>query len=111
MIKVDIKVDDEYFIFYWSDGLIVLIFIGFIGYLLSCGGFVMDFVVVSIIIILIVFYNLNVRFLVLLDFSVLFLKVLGREESYLVFLDLRIVIFINDMYIIIKKVFFNIKMV
>jgi len=111
MIKVETMVNDKYLTSYWSDGLIVATPTGSTGYSLSCGGPVIDPSTNSIVITPIAPHNLNARPLVIPDNSAISLKVSGRESSFLVSLDSRIITLDNGTTLHIKKANFTIKMV
>lgn len=111
MIKVETLINDKYLTSYWSDGLIVATPTGSTGYSLSCGGPIIDPSTNSLIITPIAPHNLNARPLVVPDNSVISLTVSGREKTYLVSLDSRIVTLENESTIIIRKAPFKIKLV
>jgi len=111
MIKVETLVNDKYLNTYWSDGLIVSTPTGSTGYSLSCGGPVLDPSTHSLVITPIAPHNLNARPLVIPDDSTISLTVTGREKSFLVSLDSRIVTLENETRLLIKKANFTIKMV
>ncbi len=110
MIKVETYVNDRYLTSYWSDGLIVATPTGSTGYSLSCGGPVVDPDAKNIILTPIAPHNLNARPLVIPDSSTISLKVSGREQTFLVSMDSRIVTLENETQIIIKKAPFTIKL-
>ena len=110
MIKVETLVNDKYLTSYWSDGLIVATPTGSTGYSLSCGGPVMDPSSKNIVLTPIAPHNLNARPLVIPDCSEITLKVSGREDTFLVSMDSRIVTLENDTTILIKKAPFTIKL-
>lgn len=110
MIKVETLVDDKHLTSYWSDGLIVATPTGSTGYSLSCGGPVIDPNTSSIVITPIAAHNLNARPLVLPDTAVISLKVSGREDSFLLSMDSRIVTIKNETWINIRKAPFTIKL-
>jgi NAD+ kinase len=111
MIKVETLVNDKYLNTYWSDGLIVATPTGSTGYSLSCGGPIVDPGTNSLVITPIAPHNLNARPLVIPDNSTISLTVSGREESFLVSLDSRIVTLPNETRLLIKKANFTVKMV
>ncbi|MFC7357996.1 NAD kinase [Jejudonia soesokkakensis] len=111
MIKVETKVNDKYLNSYWSDGLIVATPTGSTGYSLSCGGPVIDPSTNSVVITPIAPHNLTARPLVLPDSSEISLKVSGREDTFLVSLDSRIMTLANETILLIKKAPFTIKFV
>lgn len=111
MIKVETHINDEHLTSYWSDGLIVATPTGSTGYSLSCGGPIIDPSTNSIILTPIAPHNLNARPFVIPDSSKVTLKVSGREKTFLVSLDSRIITLKNNTTITIKKSPFTIKMV
>jgi NAD+ kinase len=111
MIKVETHINDEHLTSYWSDGLIVATPTGSTGYSLSCGGPIIDPSTSSIILTPIAPHNLNARPFVIPDSSTVTLKVSGRENTFLVSLDSRIITLNNNTTITIKKSPFTIKMV
>jgi len=111
MIKVETNVNDKYLNSYWSDGLIVATPTGSTGYSLSCGGPVIDPSTNSLVITPIAPHNLNARPLVLPDTNTISLKVSGREKSFLVSLDSRIITLENETILIIKRASFTVKFV
>ncbi len=111
MIKVETHINNEHLTSYWSDGLIVATPTGSTGYSLSCGGPIIDPSTNSIILTPIAPHNLNARPFVIPDSSAVSLKVSGREKTFLLSLDSRILTLKNNTTITIKKSPFTIKMV
>ena len=111
MIKVETHINNEHLTSYWSDGLIVATPTGSTGYSLSCGGPIIDPSTNSIILTPIAPHNLNARPFVIPDSSTVTLKVSGREKTFLLSLDSRIITLKNNTTITIKKSPFTIKMV
>ncbi len=111
MIKVETHINNEHLTSYWSDGLIVATPTGSTGYSLSCGGPIIDPSTNSIILTPIAPHNLNARPFVIADSSAVSLKVSGREKTFLLSLDSRILTLKNNTTITIKKSPFTMKMV
>jgi len=111
MIKVETKLNNNYLTSYWSDGLIVATPTGSTGYSLSCGGPVMDPSTNTFVITPIAPHNLNARPLIIPDNSTISLKISGREQSFLVSLDSRIITLENETTLIITKASFTINLV
>lgn len=111
MIKVETHLNNEYLTSYWSDGLIIATPTGSTGYSLSCGGPVIDPNTKSLVITPIAPHNLNARPFVIPDYFEISLKISGRENSFLLSLDSRIVTLNNKTTVKIKKAPFSINMV
>lgn len=111
MIKVATKLNGEHLTSYWSDGLIVATPTGSTGYSLSCGGPVIDPETHSLVITPIAPHNLNARPFVIPDSTKITLTVSGREDSYLISLDSRIITLKNDTTVTVTKAPFTIKLV
>ena len=111
MITVETYLNDEYLTSYWADGLIISTPTGSTGYSLSCGGPILTPNVNSLVITPIAPHNLNARPLVINDDMIVKLKVSGREDSFLVSLDSRMIIIQKNTELIIKKNSFPIKMI
>lgn len=111
MITVETYLNDEYLTSYWADGLIISTPTGSTGYSLSCGGPILTPNVNSFVITPIAPHNLNARPLVINDDMVVKLKISGREDTFLVSLDSRMIIINKDTELIIKKNSFPIKMI
>lgn len=89
MISISAYVNDKYLNTYWADGLIVATPTGSTGYSLSCGGPIVapdsrNFVITPI-----ASHNLTVRPIIIPDKSTIKLKVEGRIQEFLVYLDSR----------------------
>lgn len=110
MIRVETLIDNNYLTSYWSDGLIISTPTGSTGYSLSCGGPVIDPNTNSFVITPIAPHNLNARPFVLPDSSKITLNISGRENSYLVSMDSRVVTITNETTIFIEKAPFKIKL-
>ncbi|WP_435578255.1 NAD kinase [Gilvibacter sp.] len=111
MIRVATELNGEYLTSYWSDGLIVATPTGSTGYSLSCGGPVIDPQSNSFVITPIAPHNLNARPFVIPDDTTIGLQVYGREDSYLLSLDSRIVTLSNDTEVEITRAPFTISLV
>jgi NAD+ kinase len=111
MITIETYLNDEYLTSYWADGLIISTPTGSTGYSLSCGGPILTPNVNSLVITPIAPHNLNARPLVINDDMIVKLKVSGREDTFLVSLDSRLIIFNHDTELIIKKNSFPIKLI
>lgn len=94
-----------------ADGLIISTPTGSTGYSLSCGGPILTPNVNSLVITPIAPHNLNARPLVINDDMTVRLKISGREETFLVSLDSRMIIINRGTELIIKKNSFPIKMI
>ena len=111
MIKVATRLNGEHLTSYWSDGLIVATPTGSTGYSLSCGGPVIDPETHSLVITPIAPHNLNARPFVIPDHTKITLQVSGREDSYLISLDSRIITLPNETTVTVSKAPFTIKLV
>lgn len=111
MITVETYLNDEYLTSYWADGLIISTPTGSTGYSLSCGGPILTPNVNSLVITPIAPHNLNARPLVINDDMTVKLKVSGREDTFLVSLDSRLLIINQQTELIITKNDFPIKMI
>ncbi len=111
MIKVATQVNNEHLNSYWSDGLIVATPTGSTGYSLSCGGPVIDPETHSLVITPIAPHNLNARPFVIPDSAKITLEVSGREDSYLISLDSRIITLSTTTTVTVTKAPFTIKLV
>ena len=111
MIKVASTLNGEHLTSYWSDGLIVATPTGSTGYSLSCGGPVIDPETNSFVITPIAPHNLNARPFVIPDDTTIGLEVSGREDSFLLSLDSRIVTLTNETKIEITRAPFTISLV
>jgi len=111
MITVETYLNDEYLTSYWADGLIVSTPTGSTGYSLSCGGPILTPNVKSLVITPIAPHNLNARPLVIKDDMSVKLKISGREDTFLVSLDSRLLIIDQNTELIITKNNFPIKMI
>ncbi len=111
MITIETYLNDELLTSYWADGLIVATPTGSTGYSLSCGGPILMPAVSSFVITPIAPHNLNARPLVIPDDTVIKMKVSGRENEYLVSLDSRTAIVLNESVITVRKNPFSINMV
>lgn len=111
MIKVASTLNGEHLTSYWSDGLIVATPTGSTGYSLSCGGPVIDPQTDSFVITPIAPHNLNARPFVIPDNTTIGLQVSGREDSFLLSMDSRIVTLENETQIEITRAPFTISLV
>lgn len=111
MIKVATTLNGEHLTSYWSDGLIVATPTGSTGYSLSCGGPVIDPATNSLVITPIAPHNLNARPFVIPDDTKITLTVSGREDSYLLSMDSRIITLKNETKVHIERAPFTIKLV
>ncbi len=111
MITIDASLNGEYLNSYWADGLIIATPTGTTGYSMSCGGPILTPNVKSIVITPIAPHNLNARPLVVPDETEIKLKISGRDDSYMVSLDSRIISVKNETILLIKKSPFEINMV
>lgn len=111
MIKVATTLNGEHLTSYWSDGLIVATPTGSTGYSLSCGGPVIDPATNSLVITPIAPHNLNARPFVIPDSTEITLTVSGREDSYLLSMDSRIVTLKNETVVHVSRAPFTIKLV
>lgn len=89
MIVVHVYMNGEKLNSYWADGLIVSTPTGSTGYSLSCGGPIIHPGSGNIVVTPVAPHNLNVRPIVLPDYTSLELQVEGRADSYLCTLDSR----------------------
>lgn len=87
MIIIYIFINGVYFNFYWVDGIIVVILMGFIGYFLSCGGFIIFFNFGNFVFIFVVLYNFNVWLIVILESFVILFEIEGWVENFFCMLD------------------------
>lgn len=111
MITIDTYLDGEYLTSYWADGLIVSTPTGSTGYSLSCGGPVIVPGSQNLVITPIAPHNLNARPLVISDDTEIKLKVISREQQFLISLDSRIATVDTATEIVIKKTAFKVKMI
>ncbi|PKP44678.1 MAG: NAD kinase [Bacteroidetes bacterium HGW-Bacteroidetes-13] len=111
MITVETWLNDEYLNAYWADGLIISTPTGSTGYSLSCGGPVISPETRALVLTPIAPHNLNARPLIIPDNMTVKLKVSGREPSYLVSLDAKMITFANETSLTIKKAPFYINMI
>ncbi|HRN98198.1 MAG TPA: NAD(+) kinase, partial [Flavobacterium sp.] len=111
MITIETYLNDELLTSYWADGLIVATPTGSTGYSLSCGGPILMPAVSSFVITPIAPHNLSARPLVIPDDTVIKMKVSGRENEYLVSLDSRTAIVLNEAVITVRKNPFKINLV
>jgi NAD+ kinase len=111
MIKVATTLNGEHLTSYWSDGLIIATPTGSTGYSLSCGGPVIDPETHSLVITPIAPHNLNARPFVIPDSTKIKLTVSGREDSYLLSMDSRIVTLKNETVVHVERAPFTIKLV
>lgn len=111
MIQIETRLDDELLTSYWADGLIVSTPTGSTGYSLSCGGPVISPQTDAFVITPIAPHNLSARPLVISDKVTITLKVMGREDQFLLSLDNRITSFPDETVITIKKADFSINLI
>lgn len=93
------------------DGLVIVIFIGFIVYLLSIGGFVIVLYSNIIVIILVVLYSLNVCFIVINDDWEIILDIESCSYNFLIVIDGCSEICCEGSWFIICKVDYKINVV
>jgi NAD+ kinase len=111
MIQIETRLDNELLTSYWADGLIVSTPTGSTGYSLSCGGPVISPQTDAFVITPIAPHNLSARPLVISDQVTITLKVMGREDQFLLSLDNRITTYPDETIITIKKADFNINLI
>lgn len=111
MVQIETHLNDELLTSYWADGLIVSTPTGSTGYSLSCGGPVISPQTDAFVITPIAPHNLNARPLVIPDTMTIKVKVIGREDEYLVSLDNRIASYPNGTEITLKKADFTIDLI
>lgn len=87
IVFFEIYVDDKFLGKFKGDGVIIVILIGLIVYLLFVGGFIVIFELKLFLIILIVLYNLNIRFIILLGDVKIVLILVGLSEFGIVNVD------------------------
>lgn len=96
MIVIHTYVDDEFLNSYWADGIIVATPTGSTGYSLSCGGPILDPRDNSLVLTPVSPHNLNVRPMVLPNFSKIKFEIEGRAENFLCSLDSRYEVVTHD---------------
>ncbi|WP_194851397.1 NAD kinase [Nonlabens antarcticus] len=111
MVQIETHLNDELLTSYWADGLIVSTPTGSTGYSLSCGGPVISPETDAFVITPIAPHNLNARPLVIPDTMTIKVKVIGRQDEYLVSLDNRISSYPNGTEITLKKADFTIDLI
>ena len=109
MIKIKTYIDDQLLNTYWADGIIVATPTGSTGYSLSCGGPIIfpnseNFVITPI-----APHNLNVRPVVIPDYSKIKFVIEGRSEKFLCTLDSRYETITKDHIIEISKCDFKVR--
>jgi len=111
MITIEVWLDDEYLTAYWADGLIVSTPTGSTGYSLSCGGPVIMPSTKALCLTPIAPHNLNARPLIIKDDKRVTLKIIGRDEEFLVSMDSKTVTVKNHTTLQIEKAPFKIRLV
>ena len=111
MIRINVKIDDEFLNSYWADGLVVSTPTGSTGYSLSCSGPIVMPGSENFIISPVCPHNLNVRPLVVNDDSKLEIEVEGREKNFLLVLDSRSEVVTNPLKIVLSKEKFTVKVI
>ncbi len=111
MIQIETRLNGELLTSYWADGLIISTPTGSTGYSLSCGGPVISPRTNAFVITPIAPHNLNARPLVIPDDVEITLKVMGREDEFLLSLDNRIASYPNETIITLKKAGFTIDLI
>jgi NAD+ kinase len=111
MIKIDVKVDDEYLNSYWSDGLIISTPTGSTAYSLSAGGPIVVPNSKNLIITPISPHNLTARPLILSDDKQLSVTVSGRSNIFLASLDYKSEPFDKSLELKIKRANFSISVI
>ncbi len=111
MITIKTYLNEDYLSSYWADGLIISTPTGSTGYSLSCGGPIITPESKNFVITPIAPHNLNARPLVITDDTEIKFSVTGREDSFFLSLDSRIITIRRGTEIIIKKADVSIKMV
>lgn len=89
MITISAYINEKYLSTYWADGLIIATPTGSTGYSLSCGGPIIAPESQNFVITPISSHNLTVRPIVVPDNASVKLKVEGRIQEFLVYLDSR----------------------
>lgn len=111
MISVDTYLNGEFLTSYWADGLIMTTPTGSTGYSLSCGGPIIDPTARSFALTPIAPHNLSARPMVIHEDTEVNMEVHGREKSYLLALDTRIMEVAVNTKVTLKKADFTIKMI
>ena len=111
MVSVDTYLNGEFLTSYWADGLIMTTPTGSTGYSLSCGGPIIDPTARSFALTPIALHNLSARPMVIHEDTEVSMEIHGREKSYLLALDSRIMEVDTATKITIKKADFNIQMI
>lgn len=111
MVQIETHLNDELLTSYWADGLIISTPTGSTGYSLSCGGPVISPDTDAFVITPIAPHNLNARPLVIPDNTIIKVKIIGREEEFLVSLDNRIASYPNQTEITLQKASFTINLI
>lgn len=110
MITIDTWVNNEFLNTYWADGMIISTPTGSTAYSLSVGGPLVLPNTQIFILSPISPHNLNVRPIVVPDYSEILLKVNGRCNSYLATMDSRSEFFDMSFEFKIKRAEFTVKM-
>jgi len=111
MIKIEVKVDNEYLNTYWADGLIISTPTGSTAYSLSAGGPIVVPNSKNFIITPISPHNLTVRPLVLSDDKKVSVRVSGRSKDFLASLDSNSETFDQSLELQIKLADFTISVI
>jgi NAD+ kinase len=111
LIQIETRLNGELLTSYWADGLIISTPTGSTGYSLSCGGPVVSPQTDAFVITPIAPHNLNARPLVIPDDTIIKVKVIGREDEFLVSLDNRIASYPDSAEIILQKADFTIDLI
>lgn len=111
MITIEAWLNDEYLTAYWADGLIVSTPTGSTGYSLSCGGPVIMPSTTALCLTPIAPHNLNARPLIIKEDTRVTLKIIGRDDEFLVSMDSRTVTVKNHTTLHISTAPFKIRLV
>lgn len=111
LIKVNVKINDEFLSTYWADGLILSTPTGSTAYNLSVGGPIVVPESNNFILSPIAPHNLTVRPLVLPDSVVIDMTVDTREESYMMAIDSRSFVMPADAGVTMRRAGYTLKMV
>ena len=111
MIKIEVKVDNEYLNTYWADGLIISTPTGSTAYSLSAGGPIVVPNSKNFIITPISPHNLTARPLVLSDDKSVCVRVSGRSKEFLASIDYKSETFDESLELQIKRADFTISVI
>jgi len=111
MIKIEVKVDNEYLNTYWADGLIISTPTGSTAYSLSAGGPIVVPNSKNFIITPISPHNLTARPLVLSDDKSVCVRVSGRSKEFLASIDYKSETFDESLELQLKRADFTISVI